>query len=690
MDLINQIEKRKLLIISGILVIALASMIVTSLRGPVGYDPFWHLQMGKDWIENGLSPWIDHYSFTYNGQKISGPPVIFQGLLHLTVSTFGLMTGFKVFKFACFFLTLSATFLLLRQIKASAIVYAIVIPMVVYLLQTRAMVRPEIISYSLSIVALILYFRADNRIATGNMLAIIALMLVWVNYHSAILGYIIFFGFFLDCAAEQARSKAPASDWLKWLAWGGVIVAVGFLNPSFAHPALGAISFSPEWKEIILEYLPPTSSSSLTSQPGIYALISLSVITPVLAFRQHRFGMLFVSIVFIYFAFSMRRMITPSGIIIVMMAAYLLTRSSFHQRLYQSNRKIWSNLTGILIMVMISATLYSNVERAQHFMNENRIFLSRYPVALADYIIKEQISGNIFNTYSIGGYLIYRLHPQNRIYIDGRTGILYPLEHLKKHNELMKTNSPEVLMPELDKYEIDLIILQHSQDRHDFIQEMGDFGLEFLGARYSLYRRGKSNFPLLGMLLARPECWRPEMREELNSERKKMDEVLPPYSGLFPFADLVVGYSNSDDGKAFFDASISEQTWFDEMRRFAGYRFLETGHYSLTVYLLGGVEIRKPKDNLVSALAKIKDGDYETASFILEEFARTRWLNIRTEDIFIQYKLYQILKDQRDLNPEEQKVVSGLEIKLAEAQYPDFNTSLELDTKSLCRAPIHD
>ena len=67
-----------------------------------------------------------------------------------------------------------------------------------------------------------------------------------------------------------------------------------------------------------------------------------------------------------------------------------------------------------------------------------------------------------------------------------------------------------------------------------------------------LFTRDSPGFPLLGELLSHPECWRPEMLGELNSERENMDDILPGFSGLFPFADLVVGYFNSNDRLRFF------------------------------------------------------------------------------------------------------------------------------------------
>ena len=681
MDWIAQIEKRKFLMVGGILLVAIGALIISAFHAPITPDTFWHLQMGKDWLVNDLSPFTDHYSYTYNGSKITGPPVVFQSLLYLSVSQFGLLTGLHIFRLLSFLLTLGAVVLLLRQMKARAILYAIVIPLIVFLLQLRAVVRPEMLSYAFSVIALLLYFRAEKRISSRNLLPMVVLMLVWGNYHSPIFGYVIFFGFFLDCAIAQFEIRSPALVWLKWFGWGMAILAVGFLNPEFSHPVIQSGTFSSEWKILINEYLPP--APFLKSVPGFYVLILTFVLALVLAYRQRQFGLLVVCLVFIYSATMMQRMVTPSGIIIVMVTAQLLSVGHFFNRSGMGRDSNWSKFVGPVLLMLIAVTIYSNIERSRLSFDEGQSVLSRYPVAMADYMKEKSMSGRIFNDYGIGGYLIYRLAPQSQVYIDGRTGILYPLEHLKRYREVTGNNR-EVLRTELDKLSVDYIIWGYNQGRHDLIQEMGGFGLDFLGPGYVLYTRGLANFSLHGKLLSQPQCWRPDMQNVLNDERRKMDEILPDNSGLIRFSDLVVGYSNAEDGKAFFDTSIEGKEWFDSMRRFAGYRFLETEHYDLVSILLGGVETRKPKDYLVSALAKIKAGDYEVAAQIIGEYSNTRWPRILPEDVFIHYQLYRLLEEQRDLMAVEEKHVEALQAQLMALDYSDLDSGIELDARSFC------
>jgi hypothetical protein len=120
------------------------------------------------------------------------------------------------------------------------------------------------------------------------------------------------------------------------------------------------------------------------------------------------------------------------------------------------------------------------------------------------------------------------------------------------------------------------------------------------------------------------------------------------------------------------------------MRRFAGFRFLETGEYDLVVSLLGGVEIRKPKDYLASALAMIKAGNHEIASQIIEEYSNVKWPRVQPEDIFIYYKLYKLLEMQRSLTAVEQKRVEVLKVQLVNLGYSGLDSAHELDVKSFC------
>ncbi|MFV1976479.1 MAG: hypothetical protein ACC651_12085, partial [Candidatus Scalindua sp.] len=104
MNWFAQTEQKRKLIIGGIVVISLALLVVTVRRNNLSFDSFWQLKMGLDWLENDLSLWRDHFSFTFNGEAISGPPYLFQILLGWLVTQFGLDPGFEAYKLIGFLL----------------------------------------------------------------------------------------------------------------------------------------------------------------------------------------------------------------------------------------------------------------------------------------------------------------------------------------------------------------------------------------------------------------------------------------------------------------------------------------------------------------------------------------------------------------------------------------------------------
>ena len=89
------------------------------------------------------------------------------------------------------------------------------------------------------------------------------------------------------------------------------------------------------------------------------------------------------------------------------------------------------------------------------------------PVAAADFIVKANLRGRIFNSYGWGGYLLWRLGPERQIYQDGRglnqTVVLDWLSSLMG----MKSGSGRFLWQEiLDKYRIDLAVLPKNSEEN--------------------------------------------------------------------------------------------------------------------------------------------------------------------------------------------------------------------------------
>ncbi len=619
MNWFEQLEQKRTLLIGGVVIICVAILAVTARRNNVSLDSFWHLQMGLDWLASGLSLWRDHYSFTFNGEDIVGPPYIFEILIGALVNHFGLESGFQLYKLCAGLLTLGLAGLFFRRLRSPVAVWCLALPLIVVLLQFRAMVRPELISYSFSVLAIMLYYRARNGMGAANMLPMVALMLLWSNYHSSIFGYVIFLGYFIDAALLQYRKRAQLNTWLQWLGWGVAVVAVGFLNPGFHHTLIDLLNFSPGWKHLIREY---QSAFLYREIAAVYALVTVTGFTVFTLLRQRQFGLLFVCTFLVYFSLDMVRLVTPAGIVVVCIFAWVASESDLENRLKRLPSGL--NLTfGGVTMLLLAMTMGSSVLLARSFMVENQTSGNLFPDDVADYMIEQDISGRIFNEYDVGGYLIYRLSPASQVYIDGRTNILYPLEFFIHAGEAERSSA--LMRAEADRYDIDLVLLRNKLRNFSMLKDTGTFGLDYVGSRYSLFRRTDPNFPALGTLLAYPACWRADMATALREEHTRALLFLPPNSALPALLQLVIDYTGAQDKTRFLQSLQSRQRWTLETARFIAYRALAENLDAMAYGLLTSITEREFSDYLGAALAQTRLENWSEAERLLDQGTRVSW-----------------------------------------------------------------
>ena len=74
-------------------------------------------------------------------------------------------------------------------------------------------------------------------------------------------------------------------------------------------------------------------------------------------------------------------------------------------------------LSVILVTIMIKTNI---IERLTPGAASREIAPDEYPVDAAAFLKKNRISGNMFNPYAWGGYLIWALYPDHKVFIDGR------------------------------------------------------------------------------------------------------------------------------------------------------------------------------------------------------------------------------------------------------------------------------
>lgn len=74
-----------------------------------------------------------------------------------------------------------------------------------------------------------------------------------------------------------------------------------------------------------------------------------------------------------------------------------------------------------LLLALIAGAVIARV--ALVALNQPKVEHEKFPAAAVDFLQKENLPGALYNAYGWGGYLIWRLYPAQRVFIDGRADV---------------------------------------------------------------------------------------------------------------------------------------------------------------------------------------------------------------------------------------------------------------------------
>jgi hypothetical protein len=84
-------------------------------------------------------------------------------------------------------------------------------------------------------------------------------------------------------------------------------------------------------------------------------------------------------------------------------------------------RLTWKMLLNAALLVAVAAFTVSRLQTVIQSQAETE--RRAFPAAAAAFVVRERLPGPILNHYNWGGYLIWRLYPQYRVYADGRADL---------------------------------------------------------------------------------------------------------------------------------------------------------------------------------------------------------------------------------------------------------------------------
>jgi len=400
-------------------------------------DFWWHLKTGQYLLQTRSIPHTDIFSSFHYGKE---------WVTHEWLSEAFIFASYQIFGYAglivIFALIISLAFLICYRTFRGRVGHPYVIGFALLLGAFSTMptwgVRPQMFSLLFASVFLAIL---ENHVLTGkkkNLWWLVPLMICWVNLHAGFaigLGLIVLtiLGVMLD--GFVAHEWAISSVWNRIRSLTFVVLAclaAVMLNPNglriYSYPLETLRSHA--MMKYIREWWSPDFHEPMFQPLAILMLGTFAVMA--LSRKRASLRELLLMIVTCAGALRSGRNIPFFALVATPLLAEHLWLCITGQRWSQFLTRPEQRETGrgaltkvalnIVVLILIPSSL-AFVRVTQAAGKQNITSSENFPVAAVDFLSRQHVAQPIYNDYGWGGYLIWRLYPDYRVYIDGRADV---------------------------------------------------------------------------------------------------------------------------------------------------------------------------------------------------------------------------------------------------------------------------
>ncbi len=479
----SRLDARRLA--AAILFVAVFAM---AARVPTDTDVWWHLKAGQVTVETGRILQTDLFSHTRYGQPWINHSWLTQVLLYLLFRHGGYL-GLGLFQ--ALVATL-AMLLVYRQMEGEVFLRGFILLLTVVTAAVIWSVRPQLLSFLLT--ALLSYLLYLYKWRGVNRLWLIPpLFVLWVNLHAGYaLGFILLVGFVAGEALNNLLAwflqERPEDPILPWRGVG-LVTLIGLLsalclviNPNTTRMwtyyldtvSIGAL------QDLIPEWASP-DFHPLYTQPFIWMLLGTLALIGLSGRRVDGSDLVLVC-GFAYAALLARRNIGPFALV----AAPVLSRHArptVERWLRAARSRDWlprprpprpptpglALLNWLLLALAVAA---AGVKAYLPLRAEFNVAYERrsLPLEAIEWMRAERPPGLLFNSYNWGGYLIWHLWPDYRVFVDGRTD-LYGDAVLDEYLRVWRAESG--FQEVFDEYDVNTILIETGGTTDNFLARDG-------------------------------------------------------------------------------------------------------------------------------------------------------------------------------------------------------------------------
>jgi hypothetical protein len=505
--------------------LTLAGTFTFAVASLTEFDFWWYLASGEVIRARGAVPATDPFSYTAQGQP---------WINHMWATQLGVLAMWngpgRVALLVVKSLLVTATFAVLLRTMRRRGVHPLVAAAGTLLAAWAGSdfwdVRPQVVTYLLLAVFLLVLRDGWER-RPRQLLALPLLVVPWANLHAGFVTGIAVVGLVgVGTALPRLLDRERRWDGVRVLALAAAVAAAaglaGVVNPYGIRAVLFPL-------EVVNTRVFMTSTTEWFSpnfhNPAYRGFeLMLLLLVPAFAWGRARLGSVDVllALTFTHLALSSARHVPLFAVAVAPLLADALEGAArelwarrtvardLGARVRAHVPSLWPVLTAAETPLLVAAfaILVGLASAWGSFLDPvtNPFFQDlnerRYPRDATDFIKRERLPAQLFNAYAWGGYELWRLYPEYRVFIDGRTHV-YGREVLQDFLEVT-TLGPR-WRDVLDKWNIQTVLAERRSQLTQVLLAVGGWRPIFAEREAVVFlREAPANEPHLSRLAAVP------------------------------------------------------------------------------------------------------------------------------------------------------------------------------------------
>ena len=432
-------------------------------------DTFWHIRIGQWILSHAQFPTVDFYSYTAAGKPWISTEWLSQ-ILYTVAFEFGGWRAVTILAVAaCAAIIGILCSYLLRHLRFSVAIGWTALTLAA--ISPHFLARPHVLSYVLLAIWMISLLNAydDDDFNLPSLLTLTPLMILWANLHGSFTFGLALLYVFAGCCLYQNIVQQNYQKCWRLLIAASVVTISASITPygiSTAFMTVKLLDMKSTLGHFITEWGPPDFQGHLFRL--IYFVIILSMIAG-LGIRLRNPRLIAFGLIIVLGLSSIRGLVTFFFLVPIILARpaagcawYLAPQLSGTKASESDNtsdpilrflqRRSFAIVAGCMVLAVLSTgwTWWR-----QDIVPPE----STAPRAAIQFVKRTNITGNVFNDYNFGGYLIFSGIPT---FIDGRAE-LFGDAFLQRYADALNLVDINGAFELLDEYKVNWVILRPSE-----------------------------------------------------------------------------------------------------------------------------------------------------------------------------------------------------------------------------------